>query len=644
MSTPQNALPHQSVPWLFAAALSSTVPHIGHLPIWLSLFATGLWLWAGWLWSGNRRLPGHWPLAVIVATALGGMFYEFHTLLGRDAGVAFLVLLMAMKQLEMRSRRDALVVINLGYFLLLTHYFYSQSIFTGAWLLLSIWVLTAALIKISAEGQLNTRFVLRQAALIGAQALPFMVALFLLFPRVSGPLWGLPKDAHSSTTGLSEQMTPGNIAELVQSGEIAFRVRFDGEPPAPDKRYWRGPVLENFDGRTWTQRSPRRGARLEITPLGPTLTYESTLEASQQKWLLALDAPISLPPDSNFNSGMAVISGVPLDNRQRFRFASTLDYRMNVRESAQVLQDNLRLPPNTNPRARALAESWQQQLPPDAIIKQALTMFNRDFYYTLEPPLMGVNGVDEFLFENKQGFCEHFASAFVVLMRAAGIPARIVAGYQGGELNPLDGYLVVRQSDAHAWAEVWLPEQGWRRVDPTSAVAPNRIQRGIVAALPANAPLPALIQAQGEWLRALRYRWEALNNQWNQQVLGYDTKRQRDLLSHLGVTDADWRSMVQLLAAFCSIIAIALLAWALYHRPMIDPLQRLWLEALRKLRRSKVDCAPWETPLALAARVEVTHPELAAPVRQLVSSYLLARYGAKPTDLTALRAAVARLP
>lgn len=638
-----DSLPHRSIPWLFAAALASTVPHAAHLPLWLSLVAGSLWLWSAWLWSGNRRLPGKWPLALIVAITVGGMLYEFRTLLGRDAGVALLVLMMALKQLEMCSRRDAMVVIHLGYFLLLTHYFYSQSMMTGVWLLLSIWALTATLIRVNAGPELNARQVLRQAALIGAQALPFMLALFLLFPRISGPLWGLPKDAHSGTSGLSEQITPGNIAELVQSSEIAFRVRFDGPLPPPEKRYWRGPVLESFDGRTWSQRF-RRQATLEISPLSTPLGYETTLEASQQKWLLALDAPLSIPAGASLNSTMTALASNPLDSRQRLRFSSALDYRLNIRENERTLQDNLKLPQGFNPRARTLAEGWRRQNLPEGVIQQALTMFNRDFYYTLEPPLLGEHSVDDFLFESKQGFCEHFASAFVFLMRAAGIPARVVSGYQGGEQNPLDGYLVIRQSDAHAWAEVWLPNQGWHRIDPTAAVAPSRIQRGIASALPAGAALPALIRVQGEWLKGLRYRWEALNNLWNQQILGYDPKRQRELLSGLGLPDADWRIMVQMLAVFCTLIASSLLAWAIYRRPQADPVLALWQKALRKLQRSKVDCASWETPLALVARVEASQPHLAAKVHALVSAYLLARYGAAPTDLKALREAVAHLP
>ena len=244
----------------------------------------------------------------------------------------------------------------------------------------------------------------------------------------------------------------------------------------------------------------------------------------------------------------------------------------------------------------------------------------------------------------RRGFCEHYASAFVVLMRAAGVPARVVTGYQGGEANPVDGFVVVRQSDAHAWAEVWLAGRGWTRIDPTAAVSPTRVESGIAAAMPAGEPLPALIQLRSDWLRTLQFRWEAINNAWNQYVLGYDPQRQRDLLGRLGLPDADWRKLAAALAIICGTLLLAITAWALYQRPRLDPAARLWQKALRRLARRQVNCAPWETPLALARRLEHEHPDLAPTVTEVVDAYLQARYGRFPDDLTKLRTAIARLP
>ena len=646
MSTrPAEALDRGAAPWLFATALATTLPHAEHQPLWLSALTTMIFAWAGWLWWRNERLPGRWPLILLVAVACGGVLFEFRTLFGRDAGVAMLVVFMAMKLLELRSRRDATVVVTLGYFLLLTHYFYSQSIPTGVWLLATMTLVTATLIRLHGGTASTPMATLRYAALLTLQAIPFMLVLYLLFPRVAGPLWGLPQDAHAGRSGLSEQMAPGNIANLALSGEIAFRVRFAEPVPPRGRLYWRGPVLEYYDGRTWRPQ-PSRLRPPQVEALSPPLAYETTLEAHQQRWLLALDAPGTLPADLVLESTLTATSRVPLTQRQRFSLTAFLDFRFNRDEDQAVLRRNLAFPANANPRSRALAESWRQSDPdPERLVQKALTLFSgASFTYTLQPPLLGEHPVDDFLFVTQRGFCEHYASAFVVLMRAAGVPARVVTGYQGGEANPVDGFVIVRQSDAHAWAEVWLAGRGWTRIDPTAAVSPTRVESGIVAAMPAGEPLPALIQLRSDWLRTLQFRWEAINNAWNQYVLGYNPERQREVLSRLGLPNPDWRNLAATLAVICGTLLLAITAWALYQRPHLDPAARLWQKALRRLARRQVNCAPWETPLALARRLEHERPAMASAVREVVDAYLQARYSRFPDDLTKLRAAIARLP
>lgn len=641
----RDALDHTATPWLFGVALLTTAPHFGHLPLWLDAFAACLLLWGFLIWQGERRLPGRWWLVPLVVAGCGGIYLEFHTLLGRDAGVALLVILMTMKLLELKSRRDAMVVVTLGYFLLLTHYFYSQSIPTGLWLLAAVWLITASLIRLHGGPASRLRPTLRYAALICLQALPFMLALFVLFPRISGPLWGLPQDAQAGRSGLSEQMSPGSIANLALSGDIAFRVHFAGPFPPSGKLYWRGPVMENFDGRTWRPDTGRYAPET-IEARSPPIAYETTLEASNQRWLLSLDAPTGLPPESALNGRLSVSLRQNIEQRRRFSFSSSLDYRFNRDEDPAVLRRNLQLPAGFNPQTAALAASWRdREKTPEAIIQQALRLFaSQQYAYTLQAPLLGRDGIDEFLFRSKRGFCEHYAAAFVVLMRSAGIPARVVAGYQGGERNPVDGYLVVRQSDAHAWSEVWLADRGWVRVDPTAVVAPARVELGIADALPFGETLPGLFQSRAEWIRGLRYRWEAVNNAWNQQVLGYDPQRQSQLLARLGLPEGDWRGLVGALGIVCGILLAGLASWALYRRPSRDPVVRLWQKALRHLARRQVHWAPWETPLALADRVKVERPELAAAFERVVEAYLQARYGKHPGDLKTLRDRVAQLP
>ncbi len=624
-------LERSAVPWLLLVGLFTAAPHAEHLPLWLSLLALALLAWRAWLWRGNARLPPRWILVLLVLLGVGGIVGEFHSLFGRDAGVALLFFFVALKPMEMRSRRDALVIVMLGYFLLLTHYFYSQSIPTGLWLLLSATLLTAALIRLHGGAQ-TTGAIFRHAGLLLAQALPFMVILYLLFPRISGPLWGLPHDAYAGQSGLSETMAPGSLSQLIQSGAIAFRVQFADRIPEKSTLYWRGPVLDSYDGLTW--RASVLPPNIKPVPpvieaLGPPVDYVSTLEASNQRWLLALDVPTSLPPDSTLSPLLQPLATNPLHSRAHYAFSSTVRYVANRLETPFALQQALGLPARINPRTRTLAAEWRAQANSDEqIVSAALAMFRREaFYYTLRPPLLGKHAMDEFLFDTRRGFCEHYASAFVFLMRAAGVPARVVNGYQGGELNPVDGFFTVRQSDAHAWAEIWLAGQGWVRVDPTAAVAPSRVEQGIAAALPESEPLPLLLRLDAEWLRQVRNRWEAANNAWNQWVIAYNPQRQRELLSRLGFQNPDWQSMSVTLTALCGITLLLVTAWTLVQRRSDDPAQRAWQRYCARLQRYGVVRAQWEGPLEFAARVVRERPDLGVLTSQAAHCYADLHYG-----------------
>ena len=641
-------LDHGATPWLLAVALATAGPHVAHLPAWLSALVGALFIWRIWLWVKRDRLPRRLPLTLLAAGSVAGIGWQFHTLFGRDAGVALLVLFMALKPMEMHSRRDALVVLMLGFFLLLTHYFYSQSIPTGLWLLAATTLLTATLIRLHGGAQ-PIATIARYAGMLLLQALPFMLILYLLFPRVSGPLWGLPQDAHSGMTGLSEKMAPGSLSNLIQSGAIAFRVRFSGDRPEKSSLYWRGPSFDEYDGLTWRAReltvaAARTKPSIEVT--GKSFAYESTLEAHNQRWLLALDIPTTLPPNSELAPSLEVLAREPVRSRARFAFTSATSFRANPLESPAALQYALRLPPAINPRTRELAGEWRSKFSsPEQIRDAALNLFrNEAFFYTLRPPLLGQNAMDEFLFSSRRGFCEHYASAFVFLMRAAGIPARVVTGYQGGELNPVDGFLIVRQSDAHAWAEIWLAGQGWTRVDPTAAVAPSRVDQGIAAALTGE-PLPIFSRVDIDWLREMRNRWEALNNGWNQWVLGYSPERQREVLSQLGFKEPDWRSMTATLAVLCGVTLIIITLWTLYQRTTTDPAQRAWQRYCAGLRRRGVNPATWEGPIDFAERVARERPDLAALTSEAARYYADLRYGHGSNDqLRLLQECTRRLP
>jgi transglutaminase-like putative cysteine protease len=647
--TPAAPLEHAAVPWLLIAALATAGPHVDHLPPWISLLVGSVLIWRTWLWVKRRPLPEHWPLAMFVAGGVAGIGWQFQTLFGRDAGVAMLVLFMALKPMEMRTRRDALVVVMLGFFLLLTHYFYSQSIPTGLWLLATTTLLTATLIRLQGGAQ-PVKKIARYALLLLAQALPFMLILYLLFPRISGPLWGLPQDAHSGMSGLSDKMAPGSLSNLIQSGAIAFRAKFTGDIPDKIHLYWRGPVMTEYDGRTWWAGVPPTSKNVtqhQIEPAGKSYAYVNTLEAHNQRWLLALDLPTTRPADSEMAPTLETLAREPVRLRERFPFTSTVGFRVNRIESSALLQQSLRLPQDGNPRAHALAAEWKSRLgSAEKIRDAALAMFSSEaFFYTLRPPLLGQQPIDEFLFTTRKGFCEHYASAFVYLLRAAGVPARVVTGYQGGELNTVDGFLTVRQSDAHAWAEIWITGQGWVRVDPTAAVAPSRVEQGITAALADGEPLPMLARIDVDWLLTLRNRWEAANNAWNQWVLGYNPQRQREVLAKLGFTEPDWRSMTAALATLCGAALLIITFWSLYQHQTIDPAQRAWRRFCSGLSSRGIIHNAWEGPFEFAERVAREQPDLAALTQEAAKHYAALRYGrGGPLQLRQLRECARRLP
>ncbi|MFT3850695.1 MAG: DUF3488 and transglutaminase-like domain-containing protein [Propionivibrio sp.] len=634
---PSTPIDPGAIPWLLAVALATAAPHAGNVPPWLALPVGGAIAWRGVSWWKSGALPARWQLALLVVAGVAGIGWEYRTLFGRDAGVALLVFFMALKPMEMRTQRDAIVVVMLGFFLLLTHYFYSQTIPTGFWLLATATLLTATLIRIYG-GRQPPLAIARYAGLMLVQALPFMLIAFMLFPRVNGPLWGLPQDAHSGLSGLSERMAPGSLNDLILSGAIAFRVKFEGDVPDQAQRYWRGPVFNDYDGQNWN--ASRTGQTYQqanqpmqqppvIEPRGAVFRYVTTLEPHNQRWLLALDMPVTLPKDAVLAPTLETLTRERILSRTRFAFASSVDFVVNRGESEAQLKLARMLPPGLNPRARALAAEWKATFKsPQMISNAALLHFRQEpFRYTLRPPVLGQQAVDEFLFDTRSGFCEHYASAYVFLMRAAGIPARVVAGYQGGEINPVNGYLTVRQSDAHAWAEIWIADRGWIRVDPTAAVAPSRIESGIEAALPASDPLPALIRIDTDWLRDLRNRWEAANNAWNQWVLGYNPERQREVLSRLGLSDPDWRTMTAALAVLGGIALFAVTAWTLFQRNRVTPAQRVWDAFCKRLAGQGLRREPWEGPLAFAARVAEVRPVFGALTREAADLFAALHYG-----------------
>jgi protein-glutamine gamma-glutamyltransferase len=631
---------------LLASSLLVLAPHAAHLPAWVSALCGLTLAWRAAITLLGRRMPPGLLLLPIAAGAMAGVQYSFHTLLGRDAGVAMLVLLVAFKMLEMHARRDLYVVIFLCFFLVLTNFFYSQSIGTALAMAASVVALLTTQLSFQFTGAVPP---LRARLLLGARmvalAAPLALALFVLFPRIQGPLWGLPGDAGGARSGLSERMAPGQMSHLAQSDEVAFRVRFEGPPPPQVLLYWRGPVLGAFDGQTWTRVRDAPGPRgtQALVVRGRPVRYQVTLEPSGTRWLFALEMPERLP-ELPGNLAFAspefeLTAAYPLESRVRYDMASFTEFSL---QGAPRLDNDtawLLLPYGRNPRALAEGRALLREPDPVKRVQAVLRRFRRENYvYTLEPPLLGADSVDQFLYQTRAGFCEHYAGAFVVLMRAAGIPARVVTGYQGGELNPVDGYLTVRQSDAHAWAEVWLAGRGWVRVDPTAAVAPERVQHGLASAIPRRAPFGieafrGLVELDADgnsWLSRLRFALGAVNNGWNQWVLNYTPERQRGLLERLQRGLFDWQAAAALAMACAVLAAVRVLR----RRSKNDPVDALYLVLCRKLGRLGLQRAHDEGPSAYAARIAgaALTPRQRTAAIEFLRRYSAYRYGRPATD------------
>ncbi|BCB26315.1 protein-glutamine gamma-glutamyltransferase [Sulfurimicrobium lacus] len=633
--------------WLLASIALAIAPHLARMPLWVGPLCLALGLWRLAIERDNRPLPQKWLLLLLAGAATAGIASHYHTLFGRDAGVALLVVMSFLKLMELKALRDTMVVLFLGYFLVITGFLYSQTIPTALYLLLVVLINTATMIGYNdVNDGLSVRPRLRLAGILLAQAVPLMLLLFVLFPRV-GPLWGLPKDAFSAVTGLSDSMSPGTISQLIRSDAIAFRVKFDGPPPHRNLRYWRGPVLWDYDNGTWSTRQPRDRAPAQLLPLDKALSYTVTLEPHNRRWLFALDLPETLPPGSRAGRDLTILAQAPVQQRLRYSLSSATRYRFDVDPDAGEMERALRLPARGNPQARELAGRWRSTLKnPRAVVAQALGMFrNEAFVYTLNPPLTGPQAVDDFLFATRRGFCEHYAGALVFLMRAAGVPARVVTGYQGGELNPLGDYMIVRQSDAHAWAEVWLEKEGWVRIDPTAAVSPNRIESGIAAALPGAELPPALLQLDAAWLRRARLSWDLLNNNWNQWVLGYDQQRQTRFLSRFNRALASWQGMALAMVTGIAALLLGIASWMLWHTPRRgkDPVHAAYEKFCARLARRGIARATNEGPADFAARATRMRPDLAQQIGFITQRYIELRYGRRhSTRLPELRRAVRR--
>ena len=622
--------------WALFALIVTTLPFANDVPGWI-LPVIGLTI--AWRYLAHLR---RWRLPHVVLrmgwafTNFALVFYSYGTINGLEPGSALLLLMSAMKLTESARARDLIVVVYMAFFNVVTHALYDQQIAATVYGAAALVVVVAALIQVTRRTEpAEPRRVLSRSGSLLAQALPLMLLLFLLFPRVPGPFWALPTSSRS-VTGLSDSMNVGSISELLESGATAFRAHFEGPPPPPAQRYWRGPVFDQVVGNQWTAGPPETPKPMDIELGDPVYNYDLTLEPHQRRWVFALDLPAppkGLPANTTMNQQLQILTERPIKERTRLRLRGYPNYRVDVSGSGLDRERYLDVTSTRNPRTASLARSLRAEHGTDdmAIVQSVLTRFGEaPFSYTLRPPPINTESAsDAFLFDTRAGFCEYYASSFALIMRYAGIPARVVTGYQGGELNPIGRHLTVRQSDAHAWTEIWLPSAGWVRIDPTAAVSPDRVERGISSALGGSDALSPILLGNGPILTRVRLGWDAVNAAWDRHVLGYGQKAQRGLLRRLGF-DGQWTAtLVALLTASGTAVLAALaliLAWRQTRHPR-DPLLVGWRRVTARLAAVGLERAPHEPPLRYAQRVADARPDLARDIATLARQFITLRYG-----------------
>ncbi len=609
------------------------LPHFWHLHPSLSAFFMGgaalkLMLWR----KPGQRVP-RYVLFLLAIAAILLVVIRVGVTEGHQFGVSLLVVMLGLKLLEMRSRRDLYVVVILGYFVMITQFLYDQGGLLTAAMFLLVIGLTAVLNSANRlEQEIAPAETLKRAGLSLALSLPVMLVLFVLFPRLSGPLWSFNLGG-AAISGMSDHIGLGSVSKLSLSPEPAFRVEFDDEVPPPQDRYWRGLVLWTTDGRNWER---AENAAVVDHPAGENNTsvgYQVTMETSRQRWLFPLDRVESKIPTGTANIDGEVTLRQSIQQRFNFHAYSSTAY-LDTRLSDREQQLGLQLPDRGTPRMRALVKKWQSNTASNRdLVSVALDYFNTEpFIYTLEPPSLGRNPIDKFLFDTRMGFCEHYATSLVYLMRLAGIPSRVIVGYQGGELNPLGGHLLVRQADAHAWAEIWLQDEGWVRVDPTAAVAPERIMLSLNPGLYGEGA-PALFHAGNLGaLGGLLQNWGWLKDnmtmQWYNLVVNFDKRQQQNLLKRWGLEFLKGAGLgITAIGVMLAAGLIGFLASLLSSRTSLSPLQKSYLRFRRKLQRAGLDVPDWIGPLDLGKSAAMHFPENRVAIDRILSLYIALRYG-----------------
>lgn len=654
----------------------NVLPHMAAIPIWSTVIA---FLFLAWktasLLRGVAR-PPRWFLYTTAFACTIGVFFEYHTILGQEPASALLVTLASAKLLETNRYRDAMFVIFTAFFLLMAHLLDSQTIGTTIYMAIDVMLITALMFQLHKQERRRSARSFRPVMKTLMLAIPVWIFLFIAFPRFSSGLWG-NRDQPKNGGGFSDELDPGGIESLVESDDPAFRVTFEGKMPSLAEMYWRGGVLSEGNGLIWSKNKERTANPDLLIPSvdkpASETSYQVYLEPRFQSWIFALDYPSAISVRQRQGSMIRKRPGFIYENMRPGTGQAIYDGIASRYAPAQKLLDEdrarmLALPADLDPRilelahrleaeARKLPESHRLPALSDRIGFHVEEWFDtQGFRYTKSPgsfrPGTGSSQLAEFLFERKKGFCEHYAAAFATLMRASGVPARVTIGFLGASKNVYSNYFIVRDLDAHAWAEIWRDDPSrkglghWVRVDPTALIAPLRLEMGGDFNLLDPATYRKdLSQAEAELSLTLRnsaiyYKaslaWDALQMKWNRFLNEYDFDFQKSFLENLGMKEVTrW---ILFLISFGGIAVFAMTFSIVLRRRAhkVDRVLVSWRKFCKKLERVGVRRGSTEGPLDFTARAALAFPDEAVQLRELGALYAQFRYGASPTS-SALR-------
>ncbi|MGR9044576.1 MAG: transglutaminase TgpA family protein, partial [Gammaproteobacteria bacterium] len=578
------------------------------------------------------------------------LYSQHQGILGRDAGTSLFITALALKLMEIKQERDLYLIIYLAFIVAASQFLFEQSILMAGYILFVCSVLLATLVSLNSFKHENL-LALKTASLIIVQAVPIAAVLFVLFPRVEAPRWMLFENPNKAKTGLSDSMEPGSISSLGLSDELVFRVKFAGSPPPMKQRYWRGPVLSHTDGKRWTQSKNLSFKRFQAKTRfkGKPYRYTLMMEPQDKNWIYALEMPRRFSSELSMNANYQLTTREALDKRAEYQLISYADYHTGHITRTEY-QDNLQLPDTPSKKIIALVERLHGfDSPPEKFIQALMQHFRREnFFYTLMPPLMEENPIETFLFDTRAGFCGHYASAFVYLMRVAEIPARVVTGYQGGELNEVGEFLEIRQANAHAWAEVWLTNRGWVRIDPTTAIAPERVEQNVDIAQQIASGAVSFIALDSDiaqsfsWLKSARQLWGSLDYSWQRWVINYSAANQSRFLASFGIDTL--KQMIYWLVGIVAVIT-GLLSWLLLRRnpDTLDRVLTAYNRFCRKLAKAGLARKPGEGAIDFAGRIKCKYPGHSEAVDEITRLFVKVRYGkySTPNDVDELITKVA---